>query len=125
MVNYKLDFYISDNFIFHKIENIFFLIFMEGIIVKKKRIKKKKIVMICFIILIFLYSLVIYIENRSDSLILKKIFGINKSKYQIIDVKNELSNFEYGGSYEIIISVKEDMEKFIEEVEKIILGGKR
>ena len=34
-------------------------------------------------------------------------------------MKNELSNLEYGGSYEIIISVKEeDMEKFIEEVEK-------
>ena len=78
MVNYKLDSYISDNFIFHKIENIFFLIFMEGIIVKKKQIKKKKIVIICFIMLIFLYSLVIYIENRSDSLILKKYLELIK-----------------------------------------------
>lgn len=38
---------------------------------------------------------------KSDKKLIKEFFGISKSPYEIVYVKNELSHWDYGGDYKV------------------------
>lgn len=58
------------------------------------------------------------IETETNKLI-EQIFGVSKSEYEIIQENNGLDSKEYGGSYQVKLSIKkENMKTFIDEIEK-------
>ena len=58
----------------------------------------------------------------SDKQLIKQLFEISETDYEIVEVKNELNYFLYTGCYDVTVRVKEeDMESFIKEVEKLCM----
>ena len=54
-------------------------------------------------------------------MLIRYLFGVSKTDYEIINVDNTLSNYHYMGNYKVKIRVKEDdMESFIKEIEKTV-----
>lgn len=58
---------------------------------------------------------------KSDKMLIKHFFGVNKTDYEIVNIDNTLSNSQYTGEYKVKIRVKEDNIKyFIKEIEKTV-----
>ena len=74
-----------------------------------------------------LYTLIIVIMilcfngcGKSDNGLIKQLFGIDVSDYQLINSDNTLSNLKYGGALAIKLNVKKDqMDKFISEIKEV------
>ena len=83
--------------------------------------KKKSIFMGLLIVLLVMLLWCMYLSYfiKSDKMLIKHLFGVSKTDYEIINVDNTLSNYNYMGDYKVKIRVKEeDMESFIKEIEK-------
>lgn len=85
---------------------------------------KKKRIFICLLIVllgILLWCTYLSYFIKSDKMLIKHLFGVSKTNYEIINVDNTLSNYHYLGGYEVKIRVKEeDMESFINEIERTV-----
>ena len=85
--------------------------------------KKKRVLIGFLIILLVMLLRFIYLSYfiTSDKMLIRHLFGVNKTDYEIINVDNTLSNYHYRGGYKVKIRVKEkDMESFIKEIEKTV-----
>ena len=85
---------------------------------------KKKSIFIGFLMVLLgmlLWCMYLSYFIKSDKMLIKYLFGVSKTDYEIINVDNTLSNFHYMGNYKVKIRVKEDdMESFIKEIEKTV-----
>ena len=79
----------------------------------------KKYLLIGGIVVVGLIALCLYIFRPVDeSKLTKQLFGIVEDEYKVISRDNQLSKNEYGGSYNLILKVKEDqMEVFLSEIQ--------
>lgn len=85
---------------------------------KKKRILMNLVAIVLGILFFFVYFK--YFVN-SDKTLIRHLFGVSSTDYEIIHVDNTLSQFHYMGGYDVKIRVKEeDMDKFISEIEDTV-----
>lgn len=70
---------------------------------------KKKIAVIFRILILaaVLVFYILYLICNSGCVLAKRFFNINIYKYDVTEVKNTLSNLDYGGKFEMTIKVEE------------------
>ena len=80
---------------------------------------RKKYIIIGGIVVVGLIALCLYIFRPvDDRKLTKQLFGINEDLYKVISRDNQLSKHYYGGSYGIILNIKDNqMEFFLSEIQ--------
>lgn len=82
-------------------------------------IKKKWLGAIIIGFCLMIVVIVCLINSKTDEEMIKQLFDLDVSDYEIIEVNNELRWFDYGGRYKIQMTIeKEQLDDFIASVEE-------
>ena len=81
----------------------------------------KNKIFLCAIILISVVVFFVWFISKNTLTteeMIEKIFGIKEVEYTVVEVKNELENNKYDGSYTVVVKVDaENVSEFISKVE--------
>ena len=81
----------------------------------------KNKIFLCVIILISVVVFFVWFISKNTLTteeMIEKIFGIKEVEYTVVEVKNELENNKYDGSYTVVVKVDaENVSEFISKVE--------
>ena len=82
----------------------------------------KNKIFLCAIILISVVVFFVWFISKNTLTteeMIEKIFGIKEVEYTVVEVKNELENNKYDGSYTVVVKVDaENVSEFISKVEE-------